>query len=55
MLSLLVYFLVGCHIPCERVDGAAVVDDHHEQGELVICCRFEQIGHAAVLCTALVY
>ena len=55
MLSLLVYFLVGCHIPCERVDGAAVVDDHHEQGELVLCRHAEQVDHAAVLRAALAH
>ena len=55
MLSLLIYFLVGRHTPCERVDGAAVVDDDHEQGELVLCRHAEQVDHAAVLRAALAH
>mmetsp|Transcript_5199 Transcript_5199/g.10349 ORF Transcript_5199/g.10349 Transcript_5199/m.10349 type:complete len:402 (-) Transcript_5199:648-1853(-) len=55
VLALLVYIGVGGDVGGESVDSATVVDDDHEEGEVVLSGGVEDLGHPAILAPTLPY
>mmetsp|Transcript_8994 Transcript_8994/g.20264 ORF Transcript_8994/g.20264 Transcript_8994/m.20264 type:complete len:396 (-) Transcript_8994:62-1249(-) len=53
VLALGEHVAVGGHVGREGVDGAAVVNDQEEDGQLLLGRRVEALGHSAVLSAAL--